>query len=161
MLFRSAIDVTGYLKGQLKFIDTVAYGLLKVTEKEGSAPDSVYLNKQQVKAMIEPFLSEEISKEELETAYSETSFADASTSFVTITYKSKEEPSVIQQVDVYIEPQSGDIQQLYITGFFNTPKGLIKKQILWFHNKGGQIITSPIEINSGNAAVVTERLIWL
>lgn len=156
-----AIDVTGYLKGQLKFIDTVAYGLLKVTEKEGSAPDSVYLNKQQVKALIEPFLSAEISKAQLETNYTETSFADATTSFVTITYKSKDEASVFQQIDVYIEPQSGAIRQVYLTGFFDTPKGIMRKQLLWFHNKGGHIITTPMEISSGNSTTITERLIWL
>jgi hypothetical protein len=156
-----AIDVTGYLKGQLKFIDTVAYGLLKVTEKEGSAPDSVYLNKQQVKALVDPFLSEEISQEHLETNYTETSFADASTSFVTITYKTKKETSTFQQIDVYIEPQSGAIRQLYLTGFIDTPNGLTRKQLLWFHNKGGNIISTPMNNPPGNLPSITERLIWL
>lgn len=156
-----AIDVTGYLKGQLKFIDTVAYGLLKVTEKEGSEPDSVYLNKQQVKALVEPFLSAEISKAQLEKNYRETSFADATTSFITITYVTKENSSTFQQVDVYIEPQSGAIRQLYLTGFFDTPMGLIRKQLLWFHNKGGNIISTPINNSSGNLPSITERLIWL
>lgn len=153
-----AIDVTGYLSGQLNLIDTVPYSLLKVTEKEGLTPDSMYLTKERARAMIAPFLSKEITQSQLEKNYIETSFADASTASVTISYKAKEEAAVIQQIDVYFDPPTGAIRQLYLTGFYNTETGLTKKQLLWFHNKGGQIINTPMQ---GNGQTIRERLIWL
>jgi hypothetical protein len=154
-----AIDVVGYIKGQMKTLDSVPYGLLKVTERSGKLPDSTYLNKASFRSHVTPFLLPGIEKSQLEASYEETSFADANLGYFVITYQAKKEDQEISQVVVYIRPDNNSIHQIYISGKFNPENEGEKKQLLWMHDKGCTIITSN-ELNSGSETPVTEKLIW-
>jgi hypothetical protein len=154
-----AINVTGYLKGQLKLLDTIPYGILKITETGKGSPDSVYLKKDALAKMIAPFLSSEIDQVNLERNYEEKSFADVSTQSFNITYDTKNKESIIHQVVLYIDPASGNINQVYITGYIKSDNKLIKKQLLWMHNKGFQIISSFGEATNEGESVI-EKIYW-
>jgi hypothetical protein len=154
-----AIDVTGYIKGQIKTLDSVPYGLLKVTERYGQLPDSTYLNKATFIGHIMPFLLPSIEKSQLEEAYEETSFADASIGYVVITYQAKKEDEAVRQIVVYIRPDNNSIHQVYISGNLNPKNQQEKKQILWMHNRGCTIITGNDD-DTTSTSTVTEKLIW-
>lgn len=154
-----AIDVIGYIKGQVKILDSIPYGLLKVTERPGQSPDSTYLNKKEFIEHISPFLLSSIDKKALEEEYEETSFADASIGYVVITYHAISTNAPVEQVVVYIRPDNNSIHQVYITGHINEKKLAEKNQLLWMHNKGCTIITSN-SLNPTEASSVTEKIIW-
>jgi hypothetical protein len=154
-----AIDVIGYIKGQIKILDSVPYGILKVTERSGQNPDSTYLDKKAFIEHVSPFLHASIDKERLGKEYTETSFADAGLGYVIITYQALEGNAPIQQVSVYIRPDNGSINQVYITGYINPKNELEKNQLLWMHNKGCTIITIQ-ENNIAEPSSITEKIIW-
>ena len=154
-----AIDVVGYMKGQLKILDSIPYGILKITEIKDRKADSLYIKKDALYKLLSPFLSSEISQSLLETEYEEKVFADASTKKVNITYDAKNEDAKIHQVVVYMDPLKEEISLLYITGFFENSGGVIKKQLLWNHNKGFQIISVDSRAASDNRSY-TEKIIW-
>ena len=60
------IDVSSYLKGQLKYIDTVPFAFLKVLQQDSVYTDSQFITKEQVKAILQPFLVKEIEKKNFE-----------------------------------------------------------------------------------------------
>ena len=154
-----AIDVIGYIKGQLKLLDSIPYGILKVTELQGGRTDSVYIKKNELPGILKSFLSESISKTALEINYEEKSFADAGNQMINITYDAKDKEAVINQITIYVNPSDGNIRLLYINGFFESAGRPIKKQLLWTHNKGFQIISSEgSEHKEGN--LITEKYIW-
>jgi hypothetical protein len=155
-----AINVTGYLKGQIKLLDSIPYGLLKVTANDKGKIDSVYITKKDVWNLVDPFLSATIDKEQLETDYTETSFADATIESVVITYDAKDKDAAINQITVYIRPDNGEINQIYITGYFTSGKQIMKKQLLWLHNQGCTIISSSTNESSTLSQTITEKLIW-
>jgi len=154
-----AIDVIGYIKGQVKILDSVPYGILKVTERTGQKPDSTYLDKKTFIQHVSPFLHTSIDKERLETDYTETSFADASLGYAVITYQAIDGKAPIQQVTIYVRPDNGSINQVYITGYINPKNELEKNQLLWMHNKGCTIITIQ-ENNTKESSSITEKIIW-
>ena len=154
-----AIDVVGYLKGQLKTLDSTPYGLLKVTEVPGKNPDSTYLNKVSLREHLTPFMIPSIAKEQLELKYRETSFADASIGYVVITYQAKDRDAPVSQIDVYIKPENNSIYQIYISGDLGSADQEEKKQLLWTHNKGCVIITG-YDNDTTEKSTITEKIIW-
>ena len=57
------IDVSSYLKGQLKYIDSVPFAFLKVNVQQDTIfSDSQFISKEQVRAIIQPFLVKELEK---------------------------------------------------------------------------------------------------
>lgn len=154
-----AIDVTGYLKGQLKLLDTVPYAILKITEKVDGKTDSVYLKKNELAEILAPFITDEINQDHLSKNYFEKSFADASTKTVNITYDAENKDASIHQVVIYVNPESGGIRQVYITGFFENKGSILKKQLLWLHDKGFQIISTS-EGNADQTVYQIEKILW-
>jgi hypothetical protein len=154
-----AIDVLGYLKGQLKTLDSIPYGLLKITEMNGRNPDSTYLNKVSLREHLTPFMIPSISKEQLELKYRETSFADASIGYVVITYQAKDTAEPVSQIDVYVKPENNSIYQIYISGHLSAADTEEKKQLLWTHNKGCVIITG-YDNDTAEKSTITEKIIW-
>ncbi len=96
------IDVSSYLKGQLRYIDTVPFAFLKVVQQDSIYTDSQFISKEQVKAIVQPFLVKELEKKQFEENFKEISFADATIETVTITYEAVSEKSPVSRVDIYI-----------------------------------------------------------
>jgi hypothetical protein len=74
---KNYIDVSSYMKGQLKYIDTVPFAFLKVVQQDSIYTDSQFISKEQVKAIVQPFLVKELEKKNFEENFKEISFADA------------------------------------------------------------------------------------
>jgi hypothetical protein len=154
-----AIDVAGHIKGDLRKLDSIPYSLLKITEKNSGQPDSVYIKKADLWKLIAPFLSDEIKQENLSDHYTETSFADATIQSVMITYQAKEKDHQINQVAVYVNPENGRINRIYINGFFDDNNWKGKKQLMWAEQKGLTIISTKEDDQSGTETI-TEKIIW-
>ncbi|MEQ1798284.1 MAG: hypothetical protein ABL872_10040, partial [Lacibacter sp.] len=60
------IDVSSYLKGQLKYIDTIPFAFLKVVQQDTLFTDSQFITKEQVKQIAGQFLVEELEKKNFE-----------------------------------------------------------------------------------------------
>ena len=154
------IDVSSYLKGQLNYIDSVPFAFLKVNVQQDSIfTDSQFISKEQVRAIIQPFLVKELEKENFEKNFKETSFADATIETVTITYETENERSPVSRVDIYVNPEKEMISQLYLIRHEHKGDSLFSQQLLWKHNKSFVLITARAKKNEPET-IVTEKVIW-
>ncbi|MBP6686561.1 MAG: hypothetical protein KA160_01780 [Lacibacter sp.] len=153
------VDVISYLKGQLNYIDTVPFAFLKVLQQDSIYTDSQYISKEQVKAIVQPFLVKELEKKNFEENFKEISFADASIETVTITYEAVNEKLPVSRVDIYINPEKEMISQLYLVRHETKGDSVITQQILWKHNKSFVLITA-ITKKDQPEKTIAEKVIW-
>lgn len=153
------IDVSSYLKGQLKYIDTVPFAFLKVIPQDSIYTDSQYISKEQVKKMLTPFLIKELEKKNFENNFQETSFADATIHTITITYEALQKNCPVSRVDVYVNPEKEQISQLYLLRYQDYKDSAVSQQLLWKHNKSFTLITSVSKKNEPEK-ISTEKVIW-
>ncbi len=153
------IDVSSYLKGQLRYIDTVPFAFLKVVLKDSIYTDTQFISKEQVKEIVNQFLVKELEKKAFEKNFLETSFADATIHTITITYEAINKNSPVSRVDVYVNPEKEQISQLYLVRNIENSDSSMTQQILWKHNKSFTLITSVTKKNEPES-VITEKVIW-
>ena len=153
------IDVSSYLKGQLKYIDTVPFAFLKVVQQDSIYTDSQFISKEQVKAIVQPFLVKELEKKNFEENFNEISFADATIETVTITYEAVNEKLPVSRVDIYVNPEKERISQLYLVRHESKGDSVVTQQLLWKHNKSFVLITSTTKKDQPEK-IVTEKIIW-
>lgn len=154
------IDVSSYLKGQLKYIDSVPFAFLKVVVKEDTIfTDSQFISKEQVRAIIQPFLVKELEKKNFEKNFKETSFADATIETVTITYETENDQLPVSRVDIYVNPEKEMISQLYLIRHETKGDSVFTQQLLWKHNKSFVLVTARAKKNEAEN-IVTEKVIW-
>ena len=156
---KNYIDVSSYMKGQLKYIDTVPFAFLKVVQQDSIYTDSQFISKEQVNAMIQPFLVKELEKKNFEENFKEISFADATIETVTITYDAVNENSPVSRVDIYVNPEKERITQLYLIRHEQKGDSSVTQQLLWKHNKSFVLITSTAKKDQPEK-VITEKVIW-
>lgn len=154
------IDVAGYLRGQLAELDSLGYRLNTVrVNKENKTIDSGTISTEKLRKKIEPFLSDALSRRQLEKHFSESVFADAGLLSVTITYTPVTGRSPFQRIDVYIKPADGSISRVYASHNSALGDTLVHTQLLWKHAQLCTLITTrtlqqlPIE-------TVTETISW-
>lgn len=152
---KNFIDVSGYLKGQLAYLDTVPYAFLKLTLKDTMYGDSVFLTKKEVNEIINFFLVKELEKKEFEKGFDETTFLDGTINTLTLTYEPINTIETIQRVDVYVNPETEQIAKIYIV----SKKDMMSQQLLWKHNSSFTLITTTMD-HQNNQEVKTEKVIW-
>jgi hypothetical protein len=153
------INVFGYIKGQLKHLDTVPYGILKIRQVDTAITDSAFIDVKKVREMIEPFMKLEPDEDYFNDHYSQSVFGDATIGTITVSYLSKNTTEAIERMDVYANPTNGEIKQIYILKREDPEKKTGKQQLLWTHNKGFSIFESSVAKN-GSESTITNKVIW-
>lgn len=156
---KNYIDVSSYMKGQLKYIDTVPFAFLKVVQQDSLYTDSQFISKEQVKSIVEPFLVKELEKKNFEENFKEVSFADLTIETVTISYDAVNEKSPVSRVDIYVNPEKERITQLYLIRHEQKGDSAVTQQLLWKHNKSFVLITSTAKKDEPEK-VITEKVVW-
>lgn len=154
------IDVASYLKGQLAYMDTIPFAFEKTVLRDSVYTDTSFLTKQQVKEIVLAFLPEEMEKKNFQKLYAETSFADASTNFITLTYEPEEKKDLpVQRIDVYVNPETQEIAKLFMVRKKDTRDSSLTQQLLWKHNKSCKLITTVYKANE-QEKVLSEKINW-
>ncbi|RXK59747.1 hypothetical protein ESA94_11860 [Lacibacter luteus] len=156
---RDYVDVSSYLKGQLKYIDTVPFAFLKVVQQDSIYTDSQFITKEQVRAILQPFLVKEIEKKNFEEYFKEVTFADETIESLTLNYEATDEDIPVTRVDIYVNPEKETITQLYLVRHEEKGDSSIVQQLLWKHNKSLVLITSKAKKDQPEKTI-TEKVIW-
>lgn len=136
------MDVAGYLKGQLAYLDTVPLALLKTTLRDTIYTDSVFIQKNQLLSLVTPYLSSQLEKGSFENSFEETSFADATINTITLTYNALDKNLPIQRIDVYVNPETEQIKRIYLVRQEQKKDTSVSQQLIWRHNAGCTLITT-------------------
>jgi len=151
--------VTDFLLGQLNEIDSMPVTPLKITIDDGKR-DSIWLKKSDIRPFAKPFLSPLIDSISLHQFFGEQSFMDQTINAVTLSYDPVNKlPDSIKLThwDVYVDPQRGTVQRVYIVKEEPVNGATLTTQLTWKVNKWCSIRT--IEQQSKIAPRVKEEIL--
>ncbi len=148
------INAFAYLKGQLRHLDTVPYGILKIKQIDSVVSDSVYIDVKEVRKMTAPFLALETDEDYFNENFTQSVFGDATIGTITISYQAKKNKEPVERIDVYANPLDGEIKQIYLLKRDDPSGNIGKQQLLWTHNKGFSIFESASNQNSQASNIV-------
>ncbi len=140
---QSFFPVTEFLLGQLREIDNMPVTPVKVTHVNGKT-DSVWMTKKDIRSFAAPFLTPVIDSTSLRNLFTEKSFLDQTINAVTLTYDPKvnlPDSIHLNHWDVYIDPEKGTVQRIYIVKSQMINGANITTQLTWRANKWCSIRT--------------------
>ncbi|HVZ98356.1 MAG TPA: hypothetical protein VG847_15840 [Chitinophagaceae bacterium] len=150
--------VTEFLLGQLREIDSLPVTPVKITRFNGKT-DSVWLKKKDIRTFAAPFLSPVIDSASLQNLFAEKSFLDQTIHSITLTYDPKvnlPDSIHLNHWDVYIDPEKGTVQRIYIAKSQMVNGENITTQLTWRANKWCSIRT--IAEENKMAPVIKEEI---
>ncbi len=158
---QTIFPVTDFLKGQLREIDSMPVTPLKTITVNGKT-DSTWLKRESIRPFAEPFLTPVIDSVSMSLYFSEKSFLDQTINAVTFSYdpRTKLPDSIkLRHWDVYIDPQKGTVQRVYLVKENDKDSNQITTQFTWKANQWCSIRT--ITQKPGNAPEIKEeRMTW-
>ena len=152
--------ILDYLKGELNNVDSFATAIKLYTTTNGKT-DSTMIQVAQFNVIMQEFLPPELSKENFEKYYSESSFYDQTTQTSTFTYATKNDDLEFHRIDVLVQgSESYDkVSSIYMEKFIGGEDStMIKKMLL----VGGKSLMINSETTVGNNKPVTrqEKYVW-
>ncbi len=140
---QAIFPITDFLKGQLHEIDTMPVTPLKTVTAKGKT-DSIWLKRESIRVFAAPFLTPVIDSVTMSSYFSEKSFLDQTINAATFSYdvKRKLPDSInLHHWDVYIDPQKGTVQRIYLLKENTTDSADITTQLTWKANQWCSIRT--------------------
>lgn len=158
----SFFPVTSFIKGQIIVLDSLPVTPLQITTVNGKA-DSVWITKNDLKKLVQPFLTPVIDETSLADFFTETKFKDETLNAITFTYDpSKVIPDSIplRHWDVYINPETGNVEKVYIVKNIQEQGKVFTQQLTWQTNKLVKI-TTILNKKDGNQELLKEVVfVW-
>ena len=157
----SIFPVTSFLKGQLRIIDSMATTPLKLIISDGKI-DSIWLKRNEVRSDAASFLVPEIDSVSMSPFFSEKSFLDQTINAFTFSYDPKTvlpDSLHLTHWDVYINPQTGEVQRIYLVKETIEDNKNITTQLTWVTN-GWYSIRTITQKPGTEPDIKEEKVIW-
>jgi hypothetical protein len=157
----SIFPVTSFLKGQLRIIDSMATTPLKLIISNGKI-DSIWLKRNEVRSDAASFLVPEIDSVSMSPFFSEKSFLDQTINAFTFSYDPKTvlpDSLHLTHWDVYINPQTGEVQRIYLVKETIEDNKNITTQLTWVTN-GWYSIRTITQKPGTEPDIKEEKVIW-
>ena len=155
---QSFFPVTQFLLGQINEIESMPVTPVKITMSRDKK-DSVWLKKEDIRSFAAPFLQPVIDSASMQKYFTEKSFLDQTINALTLTYdlKSTIPDSIkLNHWDVYIDPQKGTVQRIFLVKDEVVNGQNITTQLTWKVNKWCSI--RRIVQEPKKEAVITEEI---
>jgi hypothetical protein len=154
--------VTSFLKGQLLILDSLQVTMLQV-KTIGKKSDSSWLKKENIRPLLQPFISQEIGTENLVAFFKQTKFNDQTLDAITFTY----DPIAVlpdsittRHWDVYIQPETGKVKKVYLLKQLDKDGKKYIQQLTWETDKWAKIVTI-LNNPDGSSEIESEvKLVW-
>ena len=152
--------ILDYLKGELSNVDSFATAIRLYTTTNGKT-DSSMIKVENFNGIMQEFLPPELSKENFEKYYSESSFYDQTTQTSTFTYATKNDDLEFHRIDVLVQgSESYDkVSSIYMEKFIGgDDSSLVKKMLL----VGGKslMINSETTVGNNKPVIRQEKYVW-
>lgn len=153
--------VTDFLEGQLKEIESMPVTPLKTITENGKV-DSFWVTREDIRGFAKPFLLPEIDSVSMNSYFSGKSFLDATINLITLTYEPKTvlpKDLKLRHWDVYIDPQSGEVQRVYMVKEEWEQDINVTTQLTWNVNKWCSI-RSITQKEGSTPEIKEEKMVW-
>jgi hypothetical protein len=158
----SFFPVTSFIRGQIITLDSLPITPLKITTIKGKI-DSVWLPKNELAKIFQPFISPVINETNLTTYFTETKFNDQTLYAVTFTYDQLNvlpDSITLRHWDVYIHPETGKVIKVYIVKELKENSKRYTQQLTWQTDKTAKISTILNNPDGVSELVKEEVIIW-
>ena len=156
------ISVLSIIKGQLNHLDTSIYEVKKF-ETTGNVTDSIYLKRDEIRRVAEPFLSlPEIANEKYHDKYAETRLIDAQQNTLNITSLATNDTAEVQKqiIIIGLSPTTNStVQSIFIDRYISRGDSTIQQKLFWEIDKYFSI-GSIIEKERQPEKIHTTKVTW-
>lgn len=152
--------ILDYLKGEVRAVDSFIPSVKQVVTINGKT-DSAYLPVSVFDHLMQEFLPAELSKENFEKYYSESSFFDETTQTSTFTYATKNDDLEFHRIDVLVTGTEtfDKVSSVYMEKFTGNEDSSVVKKILF--RSGKSVVINSETTTKGNATLrKQEKLVW-
>ena len=157
----SVFPVTEFLMGQLNTIENTPVTPLKLIITDGIV-DSVWISRENIRDFAEPFLTPVIDSATLSSFFDGQSFIDQTINSVTFTYDANQslpKDISLRTIDVYADPELGNITKVYLLKERYLDKVLTKVQLTWKTDQWCSIRTI-VQKDEETPVIKEEKVIW-
>ena len=158
----SFFPVTSFLKGQI-----VQFASLPLTPLHtitiNNKTDSIWIKREQLGTLLVNFLSPTINETNLTEYFKETSFNDLTLNTITLTYdpiKTLPDSIRLTHWDVYINPETGKVQKIYMVKQLKKNRDYLTEQLTWQTNKSATITTLTNKDGNKSKLLQVDKFIW-
>lgn len=158
----SFFPVTSFIKGQIITLDSLPITPLKITTIKGKT-DSVWLPKNELAKLFQPFVSPIINETNFTTYFKEAKFNDQTLNAVTFTYEplnTLPDSIALRHWDVYIHPETGKVIKVYIVKELKENSQRYTQQLTWQTDKTAKISTILNKQDGSSELIKEEIIIW-
>lgn len=153
----SFFPVTSFIRGQIFTLDSLPVTPLVLTTIKGKT-DSVWITKEKIKPLLQPFLTPIINETNFTQYFKETRFKDQTLNAVTFTYDpitTMPDSIALRHWDVYVDPETGNVIKVYIVKQIKDNNQIFTQQLTWQTNMQAKIVTILIKPD-GNMDLLKE-----
>lgn len=150
--------ISGYIKSQLLWLDSVPLAVIKYTTKDYHTDTSI-VEKKDFNSIAEELSLPDISASTLKDQYEEVSFIDASLGTITLTYSATNDTALIRKADVLLDQNSTAVKTIYIEKVSKISDSFSTRKILWTANKNC-LVTTIIQKPGSPESILEEKYVW-
>ena len=158
----SFFPVTSFIKGQMLQFDSMAITPLRISTVHNKA-DSQWIKREELKPLLQSFLTPEINEKNLIKYFRESKFNDQTLGAVTLAYDpitTLPDSISLTTWNVYVDPKKGSVIKVYIVKHITENGQDITQQLIWQTGQFAQI-TEIVNKSDGNSEIVKQdKFIW-
>lgn len=160
---KNYFPVPDIIRAEIRYVDSMPLAILKCATA-GNHTDSSFIKPDEFHRLAQEFIVPELAKENFETKYTETSFMDETSGFMTFTYAPRDRDQALQRVDVLVTPAAAgngtdQIKSIYLQTSRSSADTLIVKKMLWMAKKSMLIVTS-LETHVSAPVTRQVKVVW-
>lgn len=158
---RNFFPVADYLQSEISYVDSTPLAIRKYNT-ENNRTDSSLIQTAEFHQLAGAFLLPELMKGgSFENDFSENSFLDETTGYLTFTYSTRDKALPLQRVDVLAAPGMSfeKVRSVYLEKVYKTGDTSVVKKMYWKARQSFLIITS-LQLPQKAPVVKQLKLVW-
>jgi len=133
--------VADYLQSEIRYVDSTPLAILKC-ETVHNRTDSTFLTPGEFNKLASSFLMPQLTS--LQQDFTENSFGDQTTGYLSFTYSPKNKEQPLRRVDVVVSPGEGfdKVKSIYLESTSRASDTLVVKKMYWQARHSFLVVTS-------------------
>jgi hypothetical protein len=134
--------VADFFQSEIRNIDTTVLAILSCRTIR-QRTDTAFLTANEFNRAATAFLTPELNPDSLEKNYTENSFADKTTGYVTFIYSARDKGQPLQRIDVLLtQGEPSKVKSIYMERADHDADTLVVKKMYWAAGHSFQVISS-------------------
>jgi hypothetical protein len=160
---KNFFPVADYIRGEMRYVDSMPLALLKYTVRDNRT-DSGFIHADEFHRIAGEFLLPGLAKENFEKNFSQSSFMDETSGYLTFTYSTLDKDQPLQRVDVLALPaaagtNTNQVKSIFLQTSSISADTVVVKKMLWIAKESLLVITS-LQPRNKPAIVSQVKVVW-